>query len=60
MSVGKLEYTELSQSAFSQHLKVLRDNGLVKTRKEAQMVYYSIRDENVLKVLKTLYKIYCK
>lgn len=61
MSAGELQqHSELSQSAFSQHLKVLRDKDLVKTRKEAQTVYYSIKNENILKVLNTLYDIYCK
>lgn len=61
MSAGELQqHSELSQSAFSQHLKVLRDKDLVKTRKEAQTVYYSIKNENILKVLNTLYEIYCK
>ncbi len=61
MSVGELQqYSELSQSAFSQHLKVLRDKEIVKTRKEAQTIYYSIKNENVLKILQSLYEIYCK
>ena len=61
MSAGELQqYTELSQSAFSQHLKVLRDKEIVKTRKEAQTIYYSIKNKSVLKILQSLYEIYCK
>ena len=61
MSVGELaKYSDLSQSAFSQHLSVLREKGLVKARKESQTVYYSIKDENIAKVLETLYSIYCR
>ena len=60
-SVGELlEHSSLSQSAFSQHLKVLRDKELVKTRKESQTVYYSIKNEDVMKILNSLYEIYCK
>jgi len=60
-TVGELlEHSSLSQSAFSQHLKVLRDKELVKTRKEAQTVYYSIKNEDVMKILNSLYEIYCK
>ncbi|AEE26755.1 Transcriptional regulator, ArsR family [Francisella hispaniensis] len=60
MTVGELaEYSSLSQSAFSQHLSVLRNNGLVKCRKEAQNVYYSINDPSVTKILEALYSIYC-
>lgn len=60
MTVGELaEYSDLSQSAFSQHLSVLRKEGLVKTRKEAQTVFYSLNDPSVKKILETLYEIYC-
>ncbi len=60
MSVGDLlKYSNLSQSAFSQHLAVLRKEGLVKTRKEAQSVYYTINDPNVLAILTVLHEIYC-
>ena len=61
MSVGELQkHSSLSQSAFSQHLKVLRDKELVKFRKESQTVYYSINDPAVKKILEALYEIYCK
>lgn len=61
MSAGELaKYSDLSQSAFSQHLSVLRAKGLVQIRKESQTVYYSIKDKNIAKVLETLHSIYCK
>jgi len=61
MSAGELAgYSDLSQSAFSQHLSVLREKDLVKIRKESQTVYYSIKDENIKKVLATLHSIYCE
>lgn len=60
MCVGELfKHSNLSQSAFSQHLSVLRKANLVATRKEAQTIYYSIKDKNVEKILNTLYDIYC-
>jgi DNA-binding transcriptional ArsR family regulator len=60
MTVGELvEYSDLSQSAFSQHLSVLRKEGLVQTRKEAQTVFYSLKDPAVQKILEALYSIYC-
>ena len=38
-SVGEInQMLDLSQSALSQHLAVLRDEGLVRTRREAQMI----------------------
>ena len=49
----------LSQSALSQHLAKLRDRGLVKTRRDAQTIYYSIGSEEVRGILSTLYGFYC-
>jgi len=60
MSVGQLEEAgELSQSALSQHLAKLRDDGLVATRREAQTIHYRIADKNVQRVLALLKEIYC-
>ncbi len=60
-SVGELEeLVDLSQSALSQHLAVLRKNGLVKTRRAAQMIFYSIRGTEVSAILTALYDLYCK
>ncbi len=60
LSVGALNAkVELGQSAFSQHLAVLRKDGLVKTRKEAQTVYYSVANDHAEKVLAVLYDIFC-
>lgn len=60
MSVGALQTDiDLSQSALSQHLAVLREQGLVKTRREGQSILYSIADPAALKVIETLAAIYC-
>ncbi|AVP95888.1 transcriptional regulator [Ahniella affigens] len=59
-SVGQINADiDLSQSALSQHLAKLRDEGLVDTRKEAQTVYYSLVPGPVLAIIKTLHGIYC-
>lgn len=59
-SVGELEkIVELSQSALSQHLARLRRDGLVKTRRSAQTIYYSMKDESASTVLECLMRIYC-
>lgn len=59
-SVGQLLIdSSLSQSALSQHLAKLRTLNLVKTRKEAQTVFYSLRDEKIAKIIATLHQIYC-
>lgn len=60
-SVGELNArVDLSQSALSQHLAVLRDSGLVQTRREAQTIYYAVADGPAQRVIETLHGIYCK
>ena len=55
MSVGRLsEAFGLSQSALSQHLAKLRGAHLVKTRRDAQTIYYSCHSERVIRVLELL------
>ncbi len=59
-SVGELEkLVDLSQSALSQHLARLRRDGLVKTRRQAQTIFYSVASTEAAEVLTTLYGIYC-
>ena len=59
-SVGDLHQPfSLSQSSFSQHLAVLRNQGLVKNRKVAQTVYYSIADPDVEKFMILLRDKFC-
>lgn len=59
-SVGELNArVDLSQSALSQHLAVLRDEGLVTTRREAQTIYYALAEGPAQQILSTLHRIYC-
>jgi ArsR family transcriptional regulator len=59
-SVGQLlPLVGLSQSALSQHLAVLREEGIVATRREAQTVWYRIANQAALKVVATLAEIFC-
>ena len=59
-SVGELlPAAGLSQSALSQHLAVLREEGVVATRREAQTIWYRIADPAALKVVATLAEIFC-
>ncbi len=50
----------LSQSACSQHLAKMRDEGLVAFRRESQTLWYTIADPRVQTLLATLYQLYCK
>ena len=59
-SVGEVnELLDLSQSALSQHLAVLRQEGLVVTRREAQTIRYSLAPGPAGEVIETLHGIYC-
>lgn len=40
-----------TQSNVSQHLCLLKDKGVVKSRKDANRVYYSVKDETIKKIL---------
>lgn len=53
------EAAGLSMSAVSQHLAKLRDEAIVSTRRESQTIYYSLTDEPTVKVLNTLYDVFC-
>jgi hypothetical protein len=60
LSVGELnERLELSQSALSQHLALLREGGLVDTRREAQSIFYSLPPGPVTRIMALLQDIYC-
>ena len=50
----------LSQSACSQLLAMMRDEGLVTYRRESQALWYAIADPRVETLLATLYQLYCK
>jgi len=60
LSVGAmLEHVPLSQSALSQHLARMREEGLVTYRRESQALYYRIDNPDVLKLISTLKDLYC-
>lgn len=59
-SVNELnERVPLSQSALSQHLAALRHAGLVKTRREAQTIYYSIQGDAPAQIIAVLKNVFC-
>ena len=61
VSVGELnQRIKLSQSALSQHLAVLREQGLVKTRRESQTIYYSLADTAAMSIVELLHDVYCE
>ena len=48
-----------SQSNISQHLAILRDKGVLRTRKDANRVFYRISDERTLTLIGMLREVYC-
>lgn len=60
LSVGELAARlPISQSALSQHLARLREQGLLATRKEAQTVFYSVCDPKAAQILSLLHDLFC-
>jgi ArsR family transcriptional regulator len=60
-TVGQLaEDVELSQSALSQHLARMREEGLVAFRRDSQTLWYRIDDSRVEDLLATLHRLYCR
>ena len=60
-TVGELaEDVGLSQSAMSQHLARMREEGLVAFRRESQTLWYRIADPRVEDLLATLHRLYCR
>jgi ArsR family transcriptional regulator len=54
------EAVGLSQSALSQHLAKMRDEGLVAFRRESQTLWYRIADPRTEQLFATLHELFCK
>ncbi|WP_070966769.1 ArsR/SmtB family transcription factor [Vibrio sonorensis] len=53
------DQSDLSQSAFSQHLSVLRKHNLISARKESQQVFYTLQDKRVEALISSLQTVFC-
>jgi DNA-binding transcriptional ArsR family regulator len=59
-SVGELEkVVDVSQSALSQHLALLRSRGIVASRRAGQTIFYSLTGREASALLAALYEVYC-
>ncbi len=59
-SVGELAaFLGIRDSTVSQHLALLRKDGVVTARRDGQTVWYSISSAPAREVLETLYRVYC-
>ena len=60
MTVGEIrEKLETSDANISQHLTILRNQGIVQSRKESNFMFSRIGDERVLKLIDTLQDLFC-
>ena len=48
-----------SQSNISQHLAILRDKGILSSRKDANKVYYRVEDERTLRLISMMQEVFC-
>jgi ArsR family transcriptional regulator len=59
-SVGELELVcDCSQSGVSQHLRIMRDRGILEARKEANKVYYRLADPRIVGIIDAVKEIFC-
>lgn len=54
-----VEHVGTSQSNISQHLAILRDKGVLSTRKDANRVFYRIGDLRTLKLVSMMREVFC-
>lgn len=57
--VGKIqEALGIGQSSLSQHLSKLREGGVVATRRDAQIIYYRLADEQIIAMMQAMCNIF--
>ena len=54
-----VEQVGTSQSNISQHLAILRDKGVLQTRKDANRVFYRIADQRTLQLIALMREVFC-
>lgn len=54
-----VEAVGTSQSNISQHLAILRDKGVLQTRKDANRVYYRVADQRTLQLVGMMREVFC-
>ncbi|MHA5057236.1 metalloregulator ArsR/SmtB family transcription factor [Acinetobacter schindleri] len=60
LNVSQIEnLTHIQQPTLSQQLMMLRKSDLVSTRRDGKQIFYSIKDQNLVVILNTLYQLYC-
>ena len=54
-----VEQVGTSQSNISQHLAILRDKGILASRKDANRVYYRVGDSRTLRLIGMMREVFC-
>jgi len=54
-----VEHVGTSQSNISQHLAILRDKGILDSRKDANRVYYRVEDQRTLRLIAMMREVFC-
>lgn len=54
-----VEHVGTTQSNISQHLAILRDKGILASRKDANKVYYRIGDDRMLRLIGMMQEVFC-
>ncbi len=54
-----VEIVGTSQSNISQHLAILRDKGIITSRKDANRVYYRVGDTRTLRLIEMMRQVFC-
>jgi ArsR family transcriptional regulator len=54
-----VEHVGTSQSNISQHLAILRDKGILASRKDANRVYYRVGDPRTLRLISMMREVFC-
>ncbi len=61
MAVGDIrEEVKTTNANVSQHLSILRNQGIISSRKDANFIFNKIEDERVLELISTMRKLFCK
>ncbi|MCI5219903.1 MAG: ArsR family transcriptional regulator [Candidatus Electrothrix sp. LOE2] len=53
------EEVATSGANISQHLNIMRNQGIIASRKEANFIYNSITDERIIELMKTMKQLFC-
>jgi ArsR family transcriptional regulator len=54
-----VDHVGTSQSNISQHLAILRDKGILSSRKDANRVYYRVSDGRTLQLISMMRQVFC-